>query len=66
MKYTIDRFEGEFAVVELSEGRFANIPRVALPGEAKEGDVLDVSIDETETNQRRNNIEKLMNSVWAD
>ena len=39
MEYTIDRFEGKFAVVELENKKFANIPREAIPEKAKEGDV---------------------------
>lgn len=36
----IDRFEGDFAVVEYKEGRTFNLPRSLLPPGAKEGDVL--------------------------
>ena len=38
MKVIIDRFEGDFAVVEC-DGRMMNIPR-ALVGGAKEGDAV--------------------------
>lgn len=66
MKYIIDRFEGDLAVVEIEEGVFTNIPKIALPKEAKEGDIIDVSVDNNETEQRRKNIEKLMENLWAD
>ncbi len=46
MKKVIDRFEGEFAVVELPDGRFCNIPKCALPKGAGEGDVILLSIKE--------------------
>lgn len=66
IKYIIDRFEGDFAVVEIDEGKFANIPRLALPKEAKEGDVINVWIDKDETEQRRKRIKELMDNLWAD
>lgn len=66
MTYTIDRFEGEFAVVELENQTMANIPICALPSETKEGDIILVKIDAAETNSRREHIKKLMNDVWAD
>jgi len=28
MKYIIDRFEGDFAIVELADKTFSNIPRI--------------------------------------
>jgi Protein of unknown function (DUF3006). len=66
MKYTIDRFEGEFAVIELESQQFVNIPRCALPVSTKEGDIISVNIDEDETAKRKEQIKKLMNDVWAD
>ena len=41
MKGIIDRFEGEFAVVE-TDGGFVNVPKAKLPAEAKEGAVIDL------------------------
>lgn len=66
MKYTIDRFEGEYAVVELENQKFVNIPRSAIPAEAKEGDVISVIIDKVGTEARKKHIKKLMDDVWAD
>jgi hypothetical protein len=37
----IDRFEGEYAVLETESG-MKNVPREMLPEEAREGDVLEV------------------------
>lgn len=44
MKITIDRFEGDFAVAELSDGSFANLPRVFVP-DAREGDIINIEKD---------------------
>ena len=52
MKVIIDRFEGEYAVVEIDEGNFVNIPKILL-GSAKEGDVISIDIDTDETLKRK-------------
>lgn len=62
MKVIIDRFEGEYAVVEYGKKEFALIPSVLLPC-AKEGDVVDISVDKDETESRRSNIESLMKKL---
>lgn len=41
MEVIIDRFEGDFAVCEVDEGKFINIPR-ELVGAAKEGDAIEI------------------------
>jgi len=66
MKYTIDRFEADFAVVELENKQFVNIPRSAIPSKAKEGDIISVEVDQEETKAQEKNIKKLMDDVWAD
>ena len=65
MQVVIDRFEGEFAVVELSGGAFVNLPRVLVP-EAKEGDVIHISIDAAERSRREQAVEELMNDLFSD
>ncbi len=61
MYYTIDRFEGDFAIVETEEGTFFDVSRTLLPPGAKEGDILrqDAAgyiIDLEETKQRAKRI----------
>jgi len=63
--FIIDRFEGDFAIVETSDG-FVNIPRKDLPGNAKEGDVLSINIDNNETDSRKKRIEGMMNNLFKD
>lgn len=41
MRYTIDRFEEEFAICEDEEQRMVSIPLSRLPEHIKEGDILD-------------------------
>jgi len=64
MKYIIDRFEGDFAIVELSDKTFVNIPKAAIPSEAKEGSVIDVTIDEDSTAARTEKINNLMKDLF--
>lgn len=65
MKVIIDRFEGKYAVVEVSEGIFENLPAVLVPG-AHEGDVIDIRIDADETESRRTRINKLKERLFED
>ena len=57
MIYTIDRFEGDYAVLEHGDA-FFTVVRQELPEEASEGDLLDWTdsgwqIQHEETNTRR-------------
>lgn len=60
----IDRFEGDFAVVETEKGT-ALIPRQDTPAEAKEGDVLKLSVDVDGTTKRRQLIAERMTRLLA-
>ena len=66
MRFIIDRFEGEFAIVELENREIVDIPRVVLPIEAKEGDSIIVSIDEAETESRKERIQDKFNSLFDE
>ena len=65
MTVIIDRFENGFAVVELPDGGFADLPRTLVP-EAAEGDVVKISIEKEETENRKKKIKGLMDELWAD
>lgn len=70
MGVILDRFEGEFAVMEFEDG-YKNIPRNILPTEAREGDVLVLHdehwiIDPKATSKRKQKIEKLATELWED
>jgi hypothetical protein len=64
LRVIIDRFEGEFAIVELDSKKTINMSRDLVPKGAKEGDVLTISIDYDDTNKRRKQIDNLMNKLW--
>ncbi len=65
MKVIIDRFEGDFAVVELPDGEIVDLP-CALFADAKEGDIISITVDADETAKRRERIAQLQESIWAD
>ncbi len=62
----IDRFEGEFAVVELDDGSFVNMPKVVLPEDVREDDIIIIQRDEIATDDRKNNIKKRMDGLFMD
>ena len=66
MKLVIDRFEGEYAIIELTDGRTASIPRIAIPPEAKESDILSIEIQKRETEARNTSIHHKINSLFSD
>ncbi|MEG1441969.1 MAG: DUF3006 domain-containing protein [Oscillospiraceae bacterium] len=65
MKVIIDRFEGDFAVVECEDLHCVNFPRELVPS-AKEGDVVNITIDAAETANRKAKIDNLMDKVFKN
>lgn len=66
MKYIIDRFENEIAIIELENGTFVDIPRIALPSDAQEGSIVEVTILKDETSARRTKMKKTMQSLFRN
>lgn len=64
MEVIIDRFEGDFAVVELETREMVDLPRKLVPIDAAEGDVLEIRVNKKETQHRRERIEKLCEDLW--
>ncbi len=64
LKYSIDRFEGEFAVLQDDERNSMDVLRSLLPDNARQGDVVIFEdekwrIDAEETSTRRDRVKKL-------
>lgn len=61
----IDRLEGEWAIID-DEGRFFHLPRRLLPREAREGDVVRVTVvvDPEQTEARRRHMQALVDKVF--
>lgn len=66
MNFIIDRFEGDYAVVELENKEMIDIPRTILPVGAKEGDIINISIQETETEKQKKRIQDKFNSLFSE
>ncbi len=64
MRFTIDRFEGDFAVVELDNGDMIDVPKCFIPKGAKTGDVIKVEIYKEGTKGRKRKINELANDLW--
>lgn len=68
-KYTVDRFEGKYAVCESENFKFINIEKKRLPKGVNEGDVIYFDgkkyvIDLEKTNDRKKYIEDLTRELW--
>ena len=69
-KFTVDRFEGNMAVLENREtGEMININKSELPNNAKEGSILKLEnnkyeIDIEEQNKAEERIKNKMNNLW--
>jgi len=59
----IDRFEGDYALVETGDGMI-NIPIADLPDGVKEGDALVIQVDGLATTGRKEKIDKMMNDLF--
>ena len=66
MKLIIDRFEGDFAVIELPNGQMIDCPKTLLPDNAKEGSILNISVDESATNDKLKKVTERMNKLFKD
>ena len=63
MKVIIDRFEGEFAVAEMSDGKMINVPKILL-SDAEEGDIIEITVNKNETQKLKAEVSELIESVW--
>lgn len=71
MRVIIDRFEGDYAVIETEEKLMKKIMRAEVPSEAREGDVLiskdhKWTIDPEATQKRKEHIAALAAELWED
>ncbi|MEK3749014.1 DUF3006 domain-containing protein [Paenibacillus sp. FSL E2-8871] len=70
MKGIVDRIEGDYVVIEI-DGQTQDVDKSVVNTSVKVGDVVVFvdgvwTTDRTETEQREQQIKKLMDSVWAD
>lgn len=68
--FSIDRFEGEFAICENKEtSEIININKSLLPANCKEGDIIKLEngvyiIDKTITNSEQEEIKNMVNNLF--
>lgn len=65
MKWIIDRFEEDFAVIECN-GRTFDVPKNMLPTDLAEGDVLDISLNKAETEQKRESANSRLKKLFGE
>lgn len=68
MFYTIDRFEGDYAVLEDDDENRVNVKKALLPEMAKESDVLDFdgeayTVNAKETEKRRQSVIEMLRKM---
>lgn len=66
MKIIVDRFEGNIAVVELEDGSIIDCPKALLPTNAKEGSIINITVDEKATEEKLQKLTSRMNSLFKD
>lgn len=64
MLITIDRLEGNVAVCEMEDGKFANLPKEFLPNGAKEGSKIRIDLDLKSEEEDRDRIKSKMNNLF--
>ena len=64
MLITIDRFEGDFAVCEMNDGKFSSLPKEFLPSGSKEGSKIRIELDLEVEEKDRERIKSKMNNLF--
>lgn len=64
MQVVVDRIEGDYLVLELEDGNIIDVKKELIPN-AKEGDIIDISINE-EAKERCNEVKQLMDDLFVD
>lgn len=66
--FIIDRFEGQWAVIETDDRTTFNLPRSILPSDAKEGDVITLiaAINRENTQKRREKARSLLDNFFDE
>lgn len=66
--FIIDRFEGDWAIIETENRHTFNMPRFVLPPGIKEGDVINiqVGIDLVATEERAEKAKRMINNLFDE
>lgn len=68
-EYIVDRFEGDYAILEMENSNLINVNKNDIIGEVKEGDILIKKdniyyIDKEKTDFRKKKINDMMKGLW--
>lgn len=63
MYFTIDRFEGSYAIAELSNGQIIDVPNTIIPVNAKEGDIVEIKLLKNVSSNLRKEMKEIFNNV---
>ncbi|CBZ05517.1 DUF3006 domain-containing protein [Clostridium botulinum] len=71
MKGIIDRFEENFAIIELEDKKMINIDKNIIPKKAKEGDVINIegdiiTLNGKERERLKKEIDELTEDMWKE
>ena len=64
--WSIDRIEGDLAVIEIAAGKTVTVPLAALPNGVKEGNVIRLAIDRDEEARRKKKTRSLFDRLRVD
>ncbi len=69
--YIVDRFEGDYIILETPDGNMINVEKDNVIGKVSEGDCLIYKnnyflLDEEKTNIRNQEIADKMKGMWSD
>ena len=69
--YIVDRFEGEYIILENNQGELFDVLKTSVESGVKEGDCLVktgdyFTIDIEETKKRKEKIHDMMKGMWLD
>lgn len=69
--YIVDRFEGDYIILETPDGSMVDVERNKVIGKVNEGDCLVYEnnhflVDEKKTEKRRQEIAEKMKGMWND
>lgn len=57
MKFIVDRFEDNIAMIEIEDGSIVEVEKKLLPFDTKEGDILEIVILKEKTFERKTKLE---------
>lgn len=64
MEFIIDRFEGDFAIIELEDKSFEKIPKKLLPVDTVEGSIIKITLDKKNSEEKITEISNLLDSLF--